>query len=121
MAENTGYSAKAKFLLVSPSKVRRVANVVRRRPFPEAIAILDHLPHKGAQMLGKVVRSAAANAMYADKNLMEDMLYIKELRIDDGPRMKRIWRRGRGRADVLLKRMSHITVVVDEIAKAGVK
>lgn len=119
MANNTGYSAKAKFLLVSPTKVRRVANVVRRRPFPEAVAILDNLPHKGAKLLQKVVRSAAANALYANKNLMEDMLYISELRIDEGPRMKRIWRRGRGRADVLQKRMSHITVVVDEIAKAG--
>lgn len=120
MAEKTGYSAKAKFLLVSPTKVRRVADVVRRRPIPEAVAILDNLPHKGAKLLQKVVRSATANALYANKNLMEDMLYISELRIDEGPRMKRIWRRGRGRADVLLKRMSHITVVVDEIAKAGV-
>jgi large subunit ribosomal protein L22 len=44
------------------------------------------------------------------------MLYIKEVCIDEGPRMKRIWIRGRGRADMLLKRMCHITVVVDELA-----
>lgn len=119
MEKKSGYKATAKYILVSPTKVRRVANVIRRQPYPEAVAILENLPHKGAKLLQKVLKSAAANALYANKNLMEDMLYVSELRVDEGPRMKRIWRRGRGRADVLLKRMSHITVVVDEIAKAG--
>ena len=62
-------------------------------------------------------RSAIANALYANKKLDEDMLYVKEIRIDEGPRLKRVWFRARGRADMLLKRMCHITVVVDE--KAG--
>ena len=51
------------------------------------------------------------------EKLDEDMLFIKEIRIDEGPRLKRLWCRGRGRADVQLKRMCHITVIVDE--KAG--
>jgi large subunit ribosomal protein L22 len=52
-----------------------------------------------------------------NSKLDEDMLYVKEIRIDEGPRLKRLWCRARGRADQLLKRMCHITVIVDE--KAG--
>jgi large subunit ribosomal protein L22 len=51
---------------------------------------------------------------------VEDMLYIKDIRVDDGPRMKRVWFRGRGRADMLLKRMCHITVVVDQTVQTSV-
>ena len=119
MAEKTGYRAEAKYLLIAPSKVRRVADNVRKKPYSEAVAILENLPHKGERFLKKVVKSAAANALYQNKNLEEEMLYIKEILVNEGPRMKRMWLRGRGRADLLLKRMSHITVVVDEISKAG--
>jgi large subunit ribosomal protein L22 len=117
--QETGYRAKARYILVSPFKVRRVADNVRKKPYTEAIAMLENLPHKGAKLLKKVIQSAAANALYQNKNLDEDMLYVKELRVDEGPRMKRIWYRARGRADLLLKRMSHITAVVDEIANTG--
>ena len=68
-------------------------------------------------MIRETLKSAIANALYANKQLDEDMLYVKEIRIDEGPRLKRVWFRARGRADMLLKRMCHITVVVDE--KAG--
>lgn len=119
MAEKTGYRAHAKYLLVSPTKVRRVAAHVRRKPYADAVAILENLPHKGAKLLKKVIQSAAANALYQNKQLDEDMLYVRELLVNEGPRLKRIWRRGRGRADMLLKRMSHITAVVDEIAQMG--
>jgi hypothetical protein len=74
------------------------------------------MPHKGARLIKKTVVSAASNALNQDKQLEEDMLYIKEILIDEGPRMKRVWFRGRGRADMLLKRMCHITVVVDQAA-----
>jgi large subunit ribosomal protein L22 len=77
------------------------------------------MPHKGARLLWKAVKSAGSNALDSNKRLAEDMLYVKEVFIDDGPRMKRLWCRGRGRADMLLKRMCHITVVVDETVKAG--
>jgi len=119
MTEKKGYRAFARYLLVSPTKVRRVADNVRRKPYPEAIAILESLPHKGAELLKKVIASAAANALYQNKNLAEDMLFVKELMVNEGPRLKRLWHRARGRADILAKRMSHITAVVDEIAKAG--
>ncbi len=119
MAVKTGYRAKARFLVVSPTKVRRVAAHVRRKPYTEAISILENLPHKGAGLLRKVLQSAAANALYQNKKLDEDMLYVSELLVDEGPRFKRLWIRARGRADILHKRMTHITAVVDEMANTG--
>ena len=126
MAETTkkaavGYRAVTRFLIVSPYKIRPVANLVRRKPYTEAVSILENMPHKGARLIRKTMVSAASNALSHDKQLAEDMLYIKEIRIDDGPRMKRVWFRGRGRADMLLKRMSHITVIVDQTVNATAK
>jgi len=112
----TGYKAITKFLIGSPYKVRPVADLVRRRTYPEAVSILENMPHKGAKLIRKTVKSAASNALSDNKKLDEDMLYIREIYIDEGPRLKRIWFRGRGRADMQVKRMCHITVVVDETA-----
>ena len=117
MAEKKGYVATTKFLIASPTKVRPVANVIKRKSRAEAMAILDVMPQKGAKLINGTLKSAVANALNKNKKLDEDMLYVKEIRIDEGPRLKRVWFRGRGRADQLLKRMCHITVVVDE--KAG--
>ena len=111
MAEVKGYVATTKFLIASPTKVRPVANVI------EAMAILANMPQKGAKLISATLKSAASNALNQNSKLDEDMLYVKEIRIDEGPRLKRIWFRARGRADQLLKRMCHITVIVDE--KAG--
>ncbi len=116
----SGYRANVPFQRLSPTKIRRVADNVRRKPYVEAIALLDVLPHKGARLLRKVIQSAAANALAQNKGLDEQMLYVKELLIDGGPTMKRMWARGRGRADRLLKRSCHISVVVDEIGGKGV-
>jgi large subunit ribosomal protein L22 len=109
-----GYRAVSKYLIGSPYKIRPVADLVRRRPYPEAVSILENMPHKGARLIRKTVKSAASNALADNKKLDEDMLYVREIYIDEGPRLKRIWFRGRGRADMQLKRMCHITVVVDE-------
>jgi len=111
-----GYQAHARYLRVSPTKVRRVADIIRKKPYGEAVAILDSLPHKGARFLKKVIKSAAANALYNNKKLDEEMLYIKDLQVNGGPTMKRVWPRARGRADRLLKRSCHISVVLDEIS-----
>jgi len=119
MEKKKGYSAHAKYLRMSPYKVRRIADEVRRKPYTDAIAVLEALPHKGARLLKKVIQSAAANALYANKNLDEDGLYIRELQVNEGTRMKRIWPRARGRADRLLKRSCHISVTMDEIVNVG--
>ena len=114
MEAKTGYRAISKYLMGSPYKFRPVADLVRRRPYPEAMSVLENMPHKGARLIRKTVKSAASNALAGNKKLDEDMLYIREIFIDEGPRLKRIWCRGKGRADTQLKRMCHITVVVDE-------
>ncbi|MDR2509474.1 MAG: 50S ribosomal protein L22 [Spirochaetaceae bacterium] len=119
MKKLAGYRAVTKFIIASPYKVRPVAALIRRKPYNEVLSTLENMPHKGARLLWKVVKSAGSNALNVNKRLVEEMLYIKEVFIDDGPRMKRMWCRGRGRADMLLKRMCHITVVVDETVKAG--
>ena len=121
MEEKSGYKAVSKYLMGSPHKIRPVADVVRRLTYPEAMSILENMPHKGAKYIKKTVKSAASNALDKNKKLDEDNLYLREIYIDDGPRLKRIWRRGRGKADVLLKRMCHITVVIDESVKTEEK
>jgi len=115
----SGYRAISKYLIGSPYKVRPVADLIRRLPYPEALSILENMPHKGARLIRKTVKSAASNALADNKKLDEDMLYVREIYIDEGPRLKRIWFRGRGRADMQLKRMCHITVVIDETAAAS--
>ena len=110
------YSAKAKYLMMSPSKIRPVANLIRNKNYPEALSILSAMPQKGGKLIKKVLYSAGENAKYKNKNLTDDMLYVSEIKIDEGPRLKRIWPRSHGRRDILLKRMSHISVTVSERA-----
>lgn len=117
MESKKGYKAHLRYFRSSPSKVRRIANIIRKRPYSEVISMLENLPHKGARALKKVISSAVSNALYQNDKLDEDMIYIKELQVNEGPRMKRLWIRARGRADRFIKRMCHISVVIDEIGK----
>ena len=92
---------------------RRRIYLIKGRPVGEAIAILEHLNKGSSLQIGRVVRSAIANAENNFNMTMEN-LYVKKALADEGPRMKRVWYRGRGRRDMKLKRTSHITIVVDE-------
>jgi len=113
------YSAHVRYVRMSPFKVRRIADKVRKKPYGDAIALLENLPHNRARLLKKVIKSAAANALYTNKSRDEELLYVRDLQVNEGVRMKRIWPRARGRADRLIKRTCHISVVLDEIAGAG--
>lgn len=115
MEAKKGYTAVAKRLPMSSKKVRPIADNVRRKPYPQALAILENLPHKSAWFLKKVIMSAAANALFQNKQLDEGSLYVAELMVDEGPSTTRIWPRARGRADRLIKRTCHISVTMDEI------
>lgn len=108
------YKSEHKYAIISPSKVRRVARELTKRPYVEVLAYLNNLPHRGAKLILKVAQSAAANALSKDASLTEDMLVVKSIIVNEGPRMKRMWARARGRADILLKRMSHISVVITD-------
>lgn len=105
--------ATAKWLHHSPRKVRLVVDAVRGRPVPEALALLKTMPQAAAVPVWKVVKSAAANAEN-NFNLAPDELYVKRIYADDGPRMKRWNPVSRGRAHPILKRLSHVTVVLDD-------
>lgn len=113
--EKKGFTAIARGLSVSAFKVRPIADNVRRKPYSDAVAALEHMPNKGAKYLKKVLESAAANALFHNSTLDEDMLYIKEVYVDEGRSGKGFWPRAKGRADKLIKRTAHISVVLDEI------
>lgn len=117
--QKKGYKALVKNLPISAKKVRPLADNIRKMSYSEAIAVLRVLPHKGARFLKKVISSAASNAMYQNKNLEEETVLIKTIMINEGPSQKRVWARGRGRADRLIKRSCHIFVEVDEKQSRG--
>jgi len=103
--------AVTRYVRISPRKARSVINAIRGKDVNEAFAILELSPKKAARIIYKVLKSAVANAEN-NFNLNPENLYVSECYVDDGPRLKRIWPRGRGRADIIKRRLSHITVVV---------
>ena len=106
-------AAKLRFARISPQKCRLVADQIRGLPVDKALNILAFSPKKGAAMLKKVLESAIANAEHNDGADLDE-LCIKSVFVDQGPTMKRIMPRAKGRANRILKRTSHITVAVGE-------
>jgi large subunit ribosomal protein L22 len=105
--------ATSKFVRRSPRKVRLVMDAVRGKRVDEALAILRFMPQAASRDIFKVVKSAAANAENNYQMAPED-LYITRIFADEGPTFKRFRARARGMASPILKRTSHITVVVEE-------
>lgn len=105
--------SKAKYIRISPSKVRRVANLVRGKSVTEAVQILNNLPHKGASLLLKVIKSAKSNAVNNNK-LNELNLQLPLILVNEGPSLKRFRPVARGRMHGIIKRSSHIIVGVNE-------
>ena len=100
---------------MSPSKLKPVTDLVRGKDLNEALTILKFTPGKGSELVEKVVKSAAANAENNHEMNLDD-LYVAEINANQGPTMKR-WRPGaQGRAGMILKRTSHINVVLKEKA-----
>jgi len=100
-------------LRMTPLKVRRVARLVMGKPIGEAQHILALDTHVAAPVLAKIIKSAAANAAN-NEGANEDRLFIKTIMVDKSSTLKRYLPRSRGRADQIKKRMSHVTVVVEE-------
>ena len=107
------YTARLRFLQSSPQKVRLVADLIRGKNVEEAVTILKHTKKRAAAPLHKLVQSAIANAEDRNENVDIDDLYVKEIFVDGGPSMKRIWFTTMGRAYRKLKRQSHVTVKLD--------
>lgn len=108
-------TATAKYIRVSPLKAKRVADLIRGKNLNEALAILRITNNKPARAFEKVVRSAAANA--ENNHFMRaEKLYVSEVWANEGPIMKRMKARSRGQGSIILKRSSHLSVVLKERA-----
>lgn len=105
--------ALAKYVRMSPSKLKPVTDLVRGKDLNEALTILKFTPGKGAELVEKVVQSAAANAEN-NFDMNRDELYIAEVYANQGPTMKRFRAGAQGRASMILKRTSHIGVTLKE-------
>ncbi len=105
--------AIAKHVRISPTKVRKVAKAVKGKPVADALNLLDFMPQRSAKILTKVVRSAVANADQ-EPDVDVDSLSISNISVNEGPTLKRFKPRAMGRASRILKRTSHITVVLAE-------
>ncbi|GHB77205.1 50S ribosomal protein L22 [Psychrosphaera saromensis] len=103
--------AKHRFARTSPQKARLVADQIRGLPVDKALEILTYSNKKAAVLVKKVLESAIANAEHNDGADIDE-LSVAKIFVDVGPTMKRIKTRAKGRADRVLKRSSHITVVV---------
>ncbi len=105
--------AVAKYIRMSSQKARLAVNLVRGAKVEDAISILKLTDKASARAVSKVLQSALANAENT-ANLDVDNLYVKKAFVDQGPTMKRMRPRAQGRANVIRKRSSHITIVLDE-------
>ena len=104
--------AHAKYIRISPRKVKIVIDLIRGKSAEEAQAILTYTPKAAAPVVLKVLNSAIANAEV--KELDRSSLYVAEVYANQGPTLKRYWARSHGRADMIKKHTSHITIVLDQ-------
>lgn len=113
------FHASHRFARISPRKVRPLAELIRGHFADVALGLLRYQPQRGARLLEKVLRSALGNALDPDqhpgKTVRADRLVVVDARVDQGPMFKRIQPRARGMAFLILRRMSHIHVTLEDI------
>jgi large subunit ribosomal protein L22 len=107
--------AIARHVRISPRKVRPIVSMIAGKSVDDALAVLQFTPNRAARAVAKVLKSAAANAEH-NLELAHDTLHVSRAFVDSGPSTRRLQARARGRADVIKKRSSHITVIVAERA-----
>ncbi len=110
--------AKVKFIRMSSTKIRLVANLIKDMPVDKALDQLQFINKLAARPVAKLVKSAIANAEH-NFELAKDNLFIKELTVGEGPTLKRWLPRAHGRATPLRKRTSHINLILGEIKASG--
>ena len=113
MSDMAVATAKATYIRIAPRKVQIVLDLIRNQPADKAMAILKYTPKAACEPLMKLLKSAIANAENNNGMSVEN-LYIQECYANKGPTMKRIRPRAQGRAYRIEKRMSHITIVLNE-------
>jgi len=109
-------TAVARFIRISPRKVRHVVDAIRNKPVQDALAILQFVPNSAAKTVSKLIKSAVANAEN-NHRMDAETLEVIHVHVDEGPTLKRISPRAMGRAYRIAKRVSHITVGVAESEK----
>ncbi len=107
--------AMTRFLRVAPRKVRLVVDQIRGKEVESALNILKFTPKRAAGIVTRVLRTAIANAENT-QSVDVDRLYVKRVTVDEGGMWKRFMPRAHGRASRIRKRLSHITIVIDERA-----
>ena len=112
--------AKLSNLRIAPRKVRLVAEVIRNKKVGEAENILNFTVKKGAPPMLKLLKSAVSNAKN-NLQLDPDNLFVMTVLVDEGPKFKRFMPRARGRASEIMKRTSHITLILKEIKETKAK
>jgi large subunit ribosomal protein L22 len=110
---NTEVKAIAKYIRMSPTKVRRVLNQIRGKSYREALMILEFMPYSACEPILQVLQSAAANAQN-NKGLQKNELLVSRAFADPGPVLKRFRPRSQGRGFKILKPTCHITVYVSK-------
>lgn len=105
--------AIAKTVRIAPRKARLVADLIRGKEVGQALSILRLTPKAASPVITKVLNSAIANAEH-NNNMNVNNLYVKEITVNEGPTLKRFLPRAKGSASSIMKRTSHITVVVSE-------
>jgi len=116
--KNMEIKSEQKHLIISPRKVRPVADAIRKLSVQKAIDMLPFIKKGGSELLLKVIKSAVANALQKGVGVTE--LKFKEIQIGEGPRLKRGQPVSRGRWHPIKKRMSHIKVILETIKKEQV-
>ena len=111
--------AVARYVRIAPRKARLVADEVRGKNYPEAVSLLQFTNKRAAGIIGDVLKSAAANAEH-NSDADPDELRIKTIKVDEGPTIKRYRPRAMGRATMIRKRTSHITVELEPPVGAAV-
>lgn len=114
MSDKISVKAVAKYIRMSPHKVRRVIDQIRGCSYQETLMILEFLPYEATGPIWQIVHSVAANAKNNYK-LDKKTLLIDQIFVDEGPKIKRIRPRAQGRAYKILKPTCHITVVLSEM------
>lgn len=107
--------AKLRHLKISPRKVRLVADMVRGKSISNSIKILNFTIKRAKEPVLKLLNSAIANAKNKNTEIDIKELYISEIKVDKGPTLKRHMPRSKGMSNPILKRTSHIVIVLDEI------
>jgi large subunit ribosomal protein L22 len=107
--------AVARYVRISPQKVRLLADTLKGKPAHSALDMLRLMPQKAAGIVEKVLRSAVANAGQQPDMDVDDLVIVR-LVVDGGPMLKRFRARARGRGSRILKRTSHVTVILTEAA-----